>query len=136
MLLISDLVIVPSIIISAIITRALLHILGMNNQVIFLSCFFLVVHLCMTLLMRFQLRDTQDHYLSKNEFSAFAAVITAGAVILTYIATGLLPILKAPFFLLKYIPTSKYWYDLLIVSLPAVPTHVISRLIGHGLLLE
>lgn len=134
MLLITDLFIVPTIIVSAILVKSILQSLGMNNQVIFMSCFFLVIHLLMTLLMRFQLRDVEDHYLGKNEFSAFAAVITAGCVSLTYIVTGLLPILKSPFFLLKYLPTSQYWYDLLIVSLPGLASHVLARLIGRSLL--
>ena len=82
--------------------------------------------------MRAQLIGLQDTYMSKTELAAFSAIVTAIVAVGTYTIIGLLPILKAPFFLFKYLPLSQYWYDLFIVSVPTAMIHIASRLVSQG----
>uniref|UniRef100_A0A6C0J6I3 Uncharacterized protein n=1 Tax=viral metagenome TaxID=1070528 RepID=A0A6C0J6I3_9ZZZZ len=131
---ISDLLVFPLILIEAIALKAMLHGIGIANHVIYLSCLFLLLHLSFTGLMNFQLKniDNNTPYLTKLEVSMFSAVFTSVVATGTYIIIGLIPQLKAPFFLLKYLPMSQYWYDLFIVSLPALLIHIGSRFISQS----
>jgi hypothetical protein len=85
-------------------------------------------------LMYFQVRNLQDNYISKIELSVFSAVILSMIAIGTYSAIGLIPVLKLPFFFLKYLPYSAYWSDLFIVALPTYFGHVGARILVQGLL--
>jgi hypothetical protein len=132
--LLSDLLVFPIVMLGAIIVKSLLLTIGITNSVIFMSCFFLILHLCFTGLMYMQLKDFQDSYVTRIESSAFSAVLTSLAALGTYALIGLLPFLKFPFFFLKYLPYSQIWSDLLIVSLPAFGAHMGGRLVATGLL--
>lgn len=129
----TDLLVFPIVILEAIIVKALLLFVGVSNSVVYMSCLFLLLHLSMTSLMRFQLRNLNDVYLSKIEASAFAAVITAGVTLMAYSVVGLLPMLKIPFFFLKWLPFSNVWMDLFIVSLPAYTSHLVARMVATSL---
>ena len=130
----SDLLVFPIIIIGSIGLKALLLSVGISNKIIFLSCLFLILHLAFMSLMYFQVHNLQDNYISKIELSVFSAVIISLVAICTYSAIGLAPILKLPFFFLKYLPYSMYWSDLFIVALPTYIAHVLGRMLVQSLL--
>ena len=130
----SDLLVFPIIIIGSIGLKALLLSVGITNTVIFLSCLFLILHLSFTSLMYLQVYNLQDDYISKIEISVFAAVIISIVAICAYCVIGLIPILKTPFFFLKYLPYSANWSDLFIVAIPTYITHVLSRKLAHSIL--
>ena len=130
----SDFLIFPIVIIGAIGLKALLLSVGISNQVIFLTTFFLVLHLSLTALMHVQINYLQDTYVTRLELSAFAAVVSAIVAVFTYMSIGLLPALKLPFFFLRYLPYSTRWMDLFIVALPTYVSHFIARLVATGLL--
>ena len=130
----SDLLVFPIVILGAIGLKGLLLTVGIVNPIIFLACFFLIVHLLLTSLMHIQISTLQDSFVTRLEVSMFAAVVSAIVSISTYGVIGLLPMLKLPFFFLKYFPYSKIWSDLFIVALPTYISHFVGRLVAQGLL--
>jgi hypothetical protein len=131
----SDLLVFPIVIINALIIKASLTGINRNNGVIFITLFFLLTHLCLTTLSYFQLRDLEDTYVTRIESAAFNAVLSALLAAFTYMLIGAIPIFKAPFFMLGWLPYSNVWKDLVIVALPAyiahyTGKHVITDLLG------
>lgn len=130
----TDLAVIPIVILEAIGLRALLLTVGISNTVIYLCCLFLVYHLSFSSLLSLQLRMLQDSFVSRFELSIFAAVITTLVAIATYCIIGLFPILKFPFFFLRYLPYSSLWSDLFIVAVPTYFAHFLSRFVAQTLL--
>jgi hypothetical protein len=131
---ISDFLVFPIVIFNIIIIKLGLTRIGKNNSVIFLTTFFLLTHLCLTTLSYFQLYYLKDSYITRRETSVFAAVISALAATVTYVLISYIPILKNLFFILAWLPYSKYWLDAFIVALPAFISHFISGKIITDLL--
>lgn len=129
-----DFLVYPIVILGAIAVRTLLLTIGIDNSLIFMSCLFLVIHLCFTTLMFAQIRDMQDSFITRIESSAFVAVLSALTSLCTYGLISAIPILKAPFFFLKWLPYSNIWGDLSIVALPAFLTHTIGRSVITGVM--
>jgi hypothetical protein len=129
-----DTLVFPLVIINALLVKSLLLTVGINNSVIFLACFFLMIHLSLTTLMYYQIREYRDTFVSKMESSAFVAVISTLVALFGYTVLSALPFLKLPFFFLKLLPWSSVWGDLSIVSIPVFVSHVTGRLIISKLL--
>jgi hypothetical protein len=111
--------------------------LGSDNPVVMLSSFFLLFHLSVTLFMRYySLRNQEDTFVTRGSLASSAAFATAFVAVLSYLVAGLAPIVKAPFFLLKYIPGNQYWLDHLIIGIPTFLTYMLTRYIAVNLLEE
>lgn len=124
----------PAIMTIAILVKALLFSIGINNAIITMTVMFFMIHLSLTSLMYAQISHLQDTYITKMECAAFSAAISAIVAMGTYIVIGLMPSLKFPFFLLNLLPLSHLWKDLFIVSFPTFITHMAGRIISTGIL--
>ena len=131
----ADLLVIPIVIVEAILLRAILLLVGIQNSVVFLACLFLIYHISFTGLLYMQVRNLIDSYVTRLEVSMYSALLVSSVAIITYAAIGLFPILKVPFFLLRYLPYSNIWLDLFIVATPTYFAHVVSRMVSTGLLL-
>jgi hypothetical protein len=133
----TDLLVFPIVLIVAVGLKYLLRLIGINNSIVYLSCLFLSLHLCLSGLLWLQLtsKDLVDaRYISRFETATFAAVITTMIALITYIIIGLIPFLRIPFFFLRPLPASKYWSDLFIVAIPTFLSHVGSRMVAQSVM--
>ena len=130
----TDLLVIPIVICSSIIVKGLLIKAGAPNSIVFLACYSIVLQLLFTALFRFHLRDAKDSYVTKGECAFYGSLMSSATAVGTYVLMSLVPALKTPFFFLKWLPSSQYWADLLIVSLPTYVTYVAARIVAMGLL--
>jgi hypothetical protein len=130
----SDVLIYPIVILSAIGLRYLLLLVGIQNNVIYLSVLFLFLHLLISLLLNYQLSDHYRSYLTPREVAGVGAMIVTMTAILGYVAISFIPALKLLFYPLRWIYGSQVWLDLFIVATPAAVMHHVVRRVGESLL--
>lgn len=131
-----DWLVFPIVILGAIIVKALLLTIGVDNSVIFMACLFLVLHLGLTGLMYMQIMSYQDSFISKIESAAFAAVVSSIVALLTYLTLSIFPFLKSLLFFIKWLPWNQIWGDLSVVAVPVFISHMIGRIVITGVLMD
>lgn len=129
-----DLLIFPLLSLILFATKYCLMYVGIASPLVFLTCFFAIFHLAITIFIRIKMKNYDDRVIPRQlvaNASAFAVALTAT---ITYIIIGAIPVLKAPFFLFKNIPSSQFWLDHLIVGIPTYIMFRLSDYITSGLL--
>lgn len=132
-MLFSDILIFPALFIIYLSTNLGLRSLGINNKAVLLTFVFIFSHLLFTALNYFQTKELTCKYPEdKAEYSAFGAIMTAIIVVLGYVLLGLTSVFRYVFYPLLFLPLSTIWIDHLIVSIPAIGSHILTRyVISH-----
>jgi hypothetical protein len=129
-----DILVYPIVTLSAIGLRYLLLLVGIQNNVVYLSVLFLFLHLIFSLLLNYQLSAHDSSYLTPREVAGVGAMIVTIIAMLAYIAISFVPALKLPFYPLRWLPGSQVWLDLFIVATPTFIAHMLVRKVGESLL--
>ena len=113
-----------------IITNLVLKALNLDNQVIFISCLFLVTHFAYSHLMKIQLWNCnkENSIITCGEAATFASFFTSLVTVFAYFFVGVFPGFKNIMFLLKPLPYSDIWLDHIVMGLPTYLTHIIGLL--------
>lgn len=133
-----DILVYPIVIFSAIFLRYVLLLINIQNNVVYLSVLFLFLHLLITGLLRYQLaaagKEPASAYVTPLEVAGVGAMFVTIVAIVSYIGISFMPMLKLPFYPLRFLPYSNIWLDLFIVATPAVVANMIVRNIGAAIL--
>lgn len=129
-----DLLIFPLLSLTLFSTKYGLFFAGIASPVILLTCFFALFHLAITLYTYFKLKDYDDRIVGRSTVATTMAFMAAFTATFTYMLLSFFPILKSPFFFLRYIPTNQYWLEHLIVGIPTYLVYRLSDYIVGGLL--
>jgi len=105
----------------------ILKSINVNNKIVFLSVLFLLMNLYSSLLLRYQLKDSEYN----KDIANFSSVFIAISGIFTYILLSFVPGIKIIIYPLTLLPYSKIWLDLMLIALPMTVLNKIVRFIGE-----
>ena len=127
-----SLIIIPMLSGIFIITNLVLKALNLDNQVIFISCLFLVTHFAYSHFMKLQLwncdAENENSIITCSEAATFASFFTSLTTVFSYFFVSAFPNFKNIFFLLKPLPYSGIWLDHIVMGLPTYLTHIVGLL--------
>lgn len=129
-----DLVIFPLLSIVIFATKYGLLYTGLASPVIFLTSLFALLHLALTVYTSIRMRGYTESVIPHSGLVNAVSFITSFVAVLSYILISYVPILKWPFGILSYIPTSQYWLDHLIVGIPTFLVFRLSEYVFRGIL--
>ncbi len=123
-------IIVPVLISSTIVlTNFVLRSVGVNNTIVHLSLFFLVFHLMMGLLLKYQTKTIDDinspPLISGKEVRGFGTTIISIVVVFSLILANLK-------FVRMFIP-DYFWVEPFILSIPTITLMILTRIIAEHL---